>query len=431
MTSPALKRAVVLFAAVLVGAAARPGATLDPAAAHADELFGGASLHTLHLTIAPADVEKMLPAKVGADVYPRVPATLQFDESNWGAISVRYKGNSSYRYAPSDFKRSLKLDFDPAQRGRRFFGVSELNLNNNAFDPSQMRETLAYDVFRRAGVIAPRTTFARVFITVPGRYVRRYAGVFTVVEQVDQTFFQNRWGRQVGVLMKPEGLTGTPYLGEDWTQYLQPYDAKVASAGADASRFIAFVKLLNQGSNAEFARRIGDYLDIDAFLRFLACEVVLVNTDSPLVMNHNYWITLHPVSHKVIFIPWDMNMAFAGFKPSDADLSLHAPTVSGAFPLAERLLNIEEMVTKYDRIVRDIMTSNFTVARIGHQIAVIESSIGAAAAAEHPAIVSKAPPLRQFVADRVQAVTEQLDGKRDGAPARAPAPNLRAECCDQ
>lgn len=325
-----------------------------------------------------------------------------------------------------ELKRPLKLDLDSADTGRTFFGMSELNLNNNAFDPSQMRESLAYDVFRRAGVTAPRTAFARVFITVPGTYARQYVGVFTVVEQIDQRFFEDRWHRQVGLLVKPEDLAGMPYLGDDWTSYERPYGSRTTPNTGDAARFIAFVKLLNRASDDEFARRVGDYLDVDAFLRFLACEVVLVNTDSPLAMNHNYWMTVHPGTQKVVWVPWDMNMAFAGFKPSDADLSLHNPAVAGVFPLAERILAIKEMVAKYDQVVREIVTTNFTVARINQQIAAIESVIGDAAAAEPSAIVSKAPPLRQFVVDRVQAVTEQLEGRRRGTPARAPMATLTA-----
>jgi spore coat protein CotH len=198
-------------------------------------------------------------------------------------------------------------------------------------------------------------------------------------------------------------------------------------ATGDASRFIAFVKLLNQASDEEFARRVGDYLDIDAFLRFLACQVLLVNTDSPLTMKHNFWITVHPATHKVIWLPWDLNMAFAGFQPSDADLSLHDPTVPGVFPLAERILASKDMVARYDRIVRDILATNFTVARLDRLIASTESAIAGAAALEQAAIVSKAPPLRPFVALRLQSVTEQLEGRRRGTPARAPITTQRAD----
>lgn len=403
----------VKFAAILVSlaavSAARP-VRLDPVAARAEDFFGLTKLHNFHVTIAPADFLRMSPAGEPG-VYSEVPATLQFEDRNWGAISIRYKGNSSYKYAPGEIKRSLKLDLDSGT-DRTFFGMSELNLNNNAFDPSQMREALAYDVFRRARVPAPRTAFARVFLTVPGAHARKYLGLFTVVEQVDQDFFESRWDRRVGLLVKPEGLTGMPYLGADWARYERPYGSRTEPDSGDAARLVAFVKLLNHASDDEFARRVGDYLDVDAFLRFLACEVVLVNTDSPLTTKRNYWMTVHPATRKIVWVPWDMNMAFAGFKPSDANLSVHAPAAPGVFPLAERMLAIEAMVARYDLIVREIVTTNFTVARIERQISAIESVIGDAAAAEPTAIVSRAPPLRRFVVDRVRAVTAQLDGRR-------------------
>jgi spore coat protein H len=396
-------------------------ALLAESGAGAEEFFG-ARAHRFQLTFAAGDFEKMTPVAPGD--YPEVPAALQFQDRHWGAVSVRYKGNSSYRYAPTELKRSLKLRFD-VPNGRPLFGLSELNLNNNAFDPTQLREWLAYDVFRRAGQPAPRTAFARLHVTVPGKYTRQYAGVFTLVEQVDEAFFERRWGQRVGLLLKPEGLTGMPYLGEDWASYEQSYDSRLDPAPADAAQFIAMVKLLNHASDEEFARRIGDYLDVDAFLRFLACEVVLVNTDSPLVTKRNYWITVHPATHKVVFVPWDMNMAFAGFKPSDADLSVREPTVAGAFPLAERMLANRRMASDYERIVREIVTSHFTVDRLSRQIAALESVIGDTEVREAAVVASMAPPLRQFVADRVSSVTAQLAGKRRGTPARAPTAPLR------
>jgi spore coat protein H len=385
----------------------------------AGDFFALDRLHTFHLTVAPADFQRMTPPAGQNGVYTEVPSTLQVDEQEWGPVSVRYKGNSSYRYAPSALKRSFKLDFGSSATGRTFHGASELNLNNNAFDPSQMREALAYEVFRRADQPAPRTTFARVFITVPGRYARQYAGLYTVVEQVDQAFFERQWQRPVALLLKPEGLAGMPYLGDDWTRYEQPYGSRMMPASADAARFIALVKLLNEASDAEFARRVGEYLDVDAFLQFLACQVVLVNTDGPLTTRRNYWITVHPGTQKIVWVPWDMNMAFAGFQPSDAQFSLRQPTAAGVFPLAERMLRVPDFASRYNQAIRELVTTNFTVARISRQIDTLESVIREAAA-EDTRITSKAPPLRQFVVERVQAVTEQLAGRRRGTPAVAP-----------
>jgi len=456
-----IARLVLLIAVALV---ARTGAaqTVDPGRGAPDDFFGVSKVHTFELTISAEDFARMPPPNGrggrglgGGRVpgppddesgYPKVPAALRFDGKDWGRLTIRYKGNSSYRGAPGVLKRSLKLDFDEPDKRHVFFGMPKLNLNNNAFDPSQMREALAYDVFRRAGVPAPRTAFAKVYITVPGQYERQYAGLFTAIEQIDQTFFGSRWGQRVGMLVKPEGLRGMPDLGEDWKRYESAYASKVTATPADAARFIAFVQFVGHATDDEFAKQIGDYVDVEEFLRFLAAEVVIVNTDSPLGMNHNYWITVQPKTHKVVWLPWDMNMAFGGFRSGDIDLSLRSPSAPGMLPLADRLLASPQWQRRYNEILREMMTSNVTRSRMSAEITGMAAVIREAVAAdqtttlatfersvvEQPSTDSDAnsnsggffgpgrggPPLRQFVDERIESVIEQLDGKRVGTPGR-------------
>ena len=260
------------------------------------------------------------------------------------------------------------------------------------------------------------------------------------------------------MLVKPEGLRGMPDLGDDWKRYESPYGSKMTATPADAARFIAFVQFVAHATDDEFAKRIGEYLDVEEFLRFLAAEVVIVNTDSPLGMNHNYWMTVQPKTHKVVWLPWDMNMAFGGFRSGDIDLSLRSPSAPGMFPLADRLLASPQWLRRYNEILREMMTSNVTPARMSAEITGMAAVIREAVAAdqtttlatfersvvEQPSADSDAnsvgggffgpgrggPPLRQFVDERIESVVEQLDGKRVGTPGRGnrfapPPPNGR------
>lgn len=427
----------------------------NPDTERADAFFGLDHVHTIHLTLSPESFDAMMPAGragrgfgFGGDDsgYPKVTATLEFGDRKWGTVTVRYKGNSSFRSAPSELKRSLKLEFDKPDKSRTFFGLTTLNLNNNAMDASQMREALAYDVFRRAGVTAPRTAFVRVYITVPGRYDRRYAGLFTAIEQIDQRFFRDRWGDRVGVLVKPERLGGLPDYGDDWTAYERPYSSKVDAQPAAAKRFMAFVRFVNTASADEFAATLGDYLDVDGFLLFLAGEVVLVNVDSPLGMNHNYWVTVHPKTNKVVWLPWDLNMSFGGFMSGSADLSLMQPAGRGMFPLAERVLAIPAFAERYRAIVKEMVETNVSLARLGPAMtdtaAVIREAVLADPTTSAPRFEANfaegdgpgtdtfsggggfgrgrsGPPLRRFLAERLDSVKGQLDGTRTGTPGRS------------
>lgn len=431
---------------------------IDPAVHAAEDFFGSTKLHVFELTINASDFDKMMPpggrARHVADDagsssgYTKVPATLRFNGKDWGPLKVRYKGNSSFRSAPSLLKHSLELDFGDSDSRRNFFGMSQLNLNNNAFDPSQMRETLAYDVFRRTGVPAPRTAFAKVFITVPGQREREYAGLFTAVEEIDQKFFRERWKQKVGVLAKPEGLFGMPEFGSNWQDYVEPYSIRVTKQEADVARLAEFVRFLNRASNDEFARRIDEYLDVDEFLRFLAAEVLIVNTDSPLSMDHNYWLTVHPQSHKIIWIPWDMNESFGGFARGDQRLSIHRPSSPGRFPLADRLLANPKIVNRYDAILRDMLATHFTLARLETEMRRIAAAIREAVANDRTLDTTtwdanfiapsstdsstadedfnrfdrfwghKGPPLLAFIGSRIEDVRGQLGSGQERTPTR-------------
>jgi hypothetical protein len=390
-------------------AAGAKGSITNPALGTPDSFFGMTNVYTFHLTIAaeqwaimeqsdefkenafhpegnnaqPGRLEPAPPSKrVGNDPeawsrgnvpgmgieFKKGTATLEFQGQLFGAIRVRFKGNSSFNFARNSLKRSLKLDFNDLERGRTFFGMTKLNLNNNAMDPSQLREALAYHIFRNGGVPAGRTAFVKVFITVPGTHDKAYAGLYTIVEQVDERFLKARFGTKNGLLLKPERLAGLPYFGNRWAAYTNQVQAKTSVTTNDATRFIEFVKCLNFADNPRFQAGVGDYVDVDGFLRFLALEGLLSNMDSPLMTGHNYYLYLHPKTRKFIWIPWDLNDAFGGFNRAGSaseqmDLSLDQPFTS-ANRLAERLMQTPGVKDRYHEIVRGLLATNFNAVRL-------------------------------------------------------------------
>ena len=173
-----------------------------------------------------------------------------------------------------------------------------------------MREALAYELFRRAGLPAPRTAFAQVYLTIPGRLEDQHLGLYTMVEVVEGDFLKRNFGTKKGLLVKPEMMRGLEYLGEDWESYTGRYDPKGTVDPADARRFIEFVRFIQEADQAQFAAHIKDYLDPEAFVRFVALNGILANVDSFIGNGHNYFLYQSPTSHKSTFIPWDVNEAF-------------------------------------------------------------------------------------------------------------------------
>src|SRR5205823_8507436 len=120
-------------------------------------------------------------------------------------------------------KRNFKIELDHYDTDLRFRGLKIINLNAGAMDPTKAREALSYAVFRAAGVPAPRTAFAEVTLTVPGKYDKEYLGLYTFVEPVDRAFLKDRFKTDKGLLMNPARMRGLDFLGDDWDKYKEQY----------------------------------------------------------------------------------------------------------------------------------------------------------------------------------------------------------------
>lgn len=94
--------------------------------------------------------------------------------------------------------RSLKVDLNKYVKGQSLGRVTKLTLPNNVTDASMMNEVLAYRLYRDARVPAPRTAYAKVFVTVPGKYERKYSGLYSMSEAVDKQFAERHFGTRPG-----------------------------------------------------------------------------------------------------------------------------------------------------------------------------------------------------------------------------------------
>ena len=100
------------------------------------------------------------------------PCTLKFEGKTWFHVGVRFKGNStlSDSWRRGTLKLPMRFDFDefedkyPEIDDQRFFGFKKLGMASNAKDNSYIREKVAADIFREAGVPAAKTAFYRLFI---------------------------------------------------------------------------------------------------------------------------------------------------------------------------------------------------------------------------------------------------------------------------
>jgi spore coat protein CotH len=352
-------------------------------------------------------------------------------------VGLRYKGNFTYMASSRGLKRPWKIELGRHVEGQRFLGLKKLNLNNGHTDPTKAREALSYAVFRAAGVPASRTAFAELTLTVPGKYDKEYVGLYTLVEQVDRIFLQDRFKSRKGMLLKPEGLPGgLPHFGEDWKQYAPRYRPRGEPDKKQQKRLIDFTRLINKADDARFRKEIGSYLDIDPFLRFLAVNALLANLDSFLGFGHNFYLYLRPDTDRFVFIPWDLDLSLGtwpmgGTPEQQVDLSVMHPH-RGQNKLIDRLLAIKDVKEKYWKLLGELTATCFTRQRLLRDVAAIEKATKEPLAREARAVQARkegpggfgfgppggvfggSMPPRTFVEKRTESVAAQLAGKRKG-----------------
>ncbi len=419
------------------------------------DVFGSAKLHAMHLVISAENWKTMQPANVGPMFgkkpgegpgafgfdFTTVPAKFEAGGQTLENVGVRFKGNSSYMMSARGLKRPFKIDFNHYDDKLRWAGLKEVSLSNNFADPSQLRETLAYNVFRAAGVPASRTAFVELSLTVPGKYDREFLGLYTLIEVVDKAFLKDRLDASKGMLLKPERVRQLDYLGESWDKYVERYRPKGSPSKDEKRALIAFTKLVHQADDTTFAKEIGAALDIDLFMRFLAVHSAILNLDSFMTLGHNYYMYLHPGTKKFIFLPWDLNHSFGGFSMGGAmdqqiNQSIDHPN-PGEHKLIDRLLAIPEHKKVYRDHLDRLLKKGFVTETLQAEVASIQKALeksfekDAAALKRRgegfggpPGGMGRAPDLAVFVSQRAESIAAQLEGKRKGVKLTFQGPGM-------
>lgn len=431
-----------------------------------DQVFSGSDVVQIHLTLTPKQFEALQPRQpfpgppgaFGAPGNSRNAGDVQFGHTNtfgielpWSSANVdfngtvyrkagiRYKGNYTFLATSRSLKRSFKLDINRHDDDQKLDGLTMLNLHCGVSDPTLLREAFSYQFFRDAGVPAPRTTFADVYLTVEGQHDREYVGVYTLTEQVNKPFLKRHFGNGGGLLLKPEGLQGGPaFLGDDWAKYEPAFRPDDEPTKAQQQRLMDFTRLISESTDDEFSQQIEDFLDVDAFLRFIAANALLSNLDSYLGFGHNYYLYLNPTSNKFVFIPWDLDLSLAtwpavGTPEQLVKLSLKHPH-AGDNRLLDRIFAIAKYNDRYFELIRELCEGPFTVERLSARLNQLETTVAeprsrdadskekrgenAAAPGFGPGFgngqFGQSMPPQEFIRQRTASVAAQLAGEEQG-----------------
>ncbi|MFI3302887.1 MAG: CotH kinase family protein [Rikenellaceae bacterium] len=299
------------------------------------------------------------------------PCTVRFNDTDWYKVGVRFKGNSSLSqtYSSGNRKLSLKLDFDqyeddyPALTNQRFYGFKQLNLNNNYEDESLMREKVGADLFRAFGLAAAHTAFYEVYIDNTGSNTYDYYGLYTLVEEVDDTVIKNQFSDSSGNLYKPDGDAASFKSGTYDTSELY---LKTNTSSPNYSDVKAMYDALHTSgrTSASWQTALENRFDVDTFLKWLASNAVIQNWDVYGNMTHNYY--LYNNNGVLTWIPWDNNEAFqsGSGQYSSIEVSKMGSVSSSSWPLIGYLYGISTYQAKYEEYLQLFVDDVFVAATL-------------------------------------------------------------------
>lgn len=298
-----------------------------------------------------------------------VPCTITFDGTDWYKVGIRFKGNSSLSttYSSGNKKLSFKLDFDqyeddyPALKNQRLYGFKQLNLGNNYDDESLMREKVGADLFREFGIESAQTAFCVVYVDYGSG--SKYFGVYTIVEEVDDTVIKSQFSDGSGNLYKPDGDAASFKSGTYDTSELY---LKTNTDTADYNDIRALYDAVNDSSrtsdNEAWQAGLESVFDVDHFLKWLAANTVIQNWDTYGNMTHNYFLYNDPSNGLLTWIPWDNNEAFRSDKTPDPIEVDEMTRVSSSWPLINYLFDVAEYEQTYKDYLQDFIDNIFVVA---------------------------------------------------------------------
>ena len=273
--------------------------------------------------------------------------TVTFSGRQWNNVGFRLKGHTSLLFSwwNGIQKLPFRLHFDryendfPGIEDQRIYGFKELSMAPSFNDPSLIRDRLAAELFRMAGVPAARTAFYRVYIDFGDGPV--YSGVYTMVEVIDDTMVEDQFGEDSGNIYKPES---------NWRSFDErDFEKKNHKSAADYSDVrdatAALHDDLRTSDPAAWRAGLEATFDVDHFLHWLAVSNAIVNKDSYGAHPRNYYLYHHP-QRGLVWIPWDHNVALngspgvsTGGRPSRDGLTLAMDGVDDDWPLIRYIID--------------------------------------------------------------------------------------------
>jgi hypothetical protein len=268
--------------------------------------------------------------------YTYFQGTIWINGQETKNVGVRKKGF----FGSNDVTRpSLKVKFDEYEKHEPIVDVDTLTLNNNKQDQSLLSQFLAYQVFRDAGIHAPRSNFARVTVN------NKYLGVYSNVESIKKPWLKREFGNSNGALYEGTLADFHPIGSKN-------IEAK-NKAAEDRHKVEALSSLLAE-SNELSIDKLNELIDVDYFIKYWTVENLLGFWDGYSANQNNYYLYFEAKSGKGYFIPWGADWVFTKSGPF-AMFNTPPPIVNAQSILANRLYRTPGIPNRYQQVMNEVL----------------------------------------------------------------------------
>jgi spore coat protein H len=344
--------------------------------------FKDPSVVKLDLIIAAKDLEALAnePRKyVHADLK-------EGDKAVWKDVGVHLKGGEK-TFRKIDDKPGFTINIDKFSNEVMFHGLDKLHLANSIEDKTYIRELLAGEVFRAAGVYAARCRPALVSIN------GKIRGLYYIKEGHDNAYLKKHFKSKIGNFYEGEGK-------KDIDQDLELISGKEDVAPhEDLRKLVAASK---EDAKVRYAK-MEKLLDMDPFISFLAAST-FTNFKSYGHSLNNYRVYHDPKRDKLIFLPGSMDEAF-----HEKDLPF-LPKYEGM--IARAVMETPQGKDKYLKRVESLTFTAFKAETLSKRIddlaakiTPVLNTINSKEAAEYPERIKK---LKALVVRRSNAMVEEV-----------------------
>ncbi len=340
------------------------------------------------------------PGRGGGQDRPEVKVTVREGGRVYTDVAMHLKGSAGSFRGLED-KPAMTLNFNKHVKGQKFHGYTKVSLNNSVQDPTYLSEAICRELFREAGVPAPRVEHATVLLN------DRDLGLYVVSEGWGKPFLRQHF----------DDVDGNLYDGG----FVQDLDADLEVNSGDAKDSRVDLDRLLEAARTPISEgrwaRLNEVLDVDRFLTFAALEVMTCHWDGYCLNRNNYRVFHDRRTGKMVFMPHGLDQTF-GTGRSHPHETIR-PRMSGV--VARSVMSTPEGRKAYMERVAALREKVFLEEKITNRLWELAARL-------QPTLKAYAPELaswhRDAVADyaerivaRARSIREQLASPEDGGGA--------------